>query len=302
MKYIYITGRGRSGSTVIDAMLGNSKSIESVGELVSGLGRFNAMCSCGKGMNDCGYWTIVRQNYESKTEQSWDKFAKDTVKSGHVKEFMDTLFGNSKFNRELVKDTEQFTQGLLEVAGKKAILDSSKNPNRALWLAKFYDDSKIIHLVKHPDGVAASKYKFIGRGKGYKFLRKTYLNPKLAPLYMTIEAISWMVGNTMIGLIKLIRPKKVMLVKYEDFGAKPEVIFEKLSKFLEIDLSEVRDAVINGHPLTFGHTIGGNGVRNSETFVFSTKKGKKRPMPIFYKFLIRIFCWPLMLIYGYRFI
>lgn len=302
MKYIYITGRGRSGSTVIDAMLGNSKSIESVGELVSGMARDNAMCSCGERMNECNYWTAVRREYESRTAQNWGTFKKDTLKSGHVKEFLGTLTGNSTFNKELVKETELFTQSLLKVAGKDAILDSSKNPNRALWLAKFYDDSKIIHLVKHPDGVAASKYKFIGRGKGYKFLRRTYRNPKLAPLYMTVEAISWLIGNSMIGLIKLIKPKKVMLVKYEDFGARPEVIFQKLSKFLEIDLSDVRDAVINGHPLTFGHTIGGNGVRNEDSFVFNIKKGKKRPMPTFYKVLIRIFCWPLMWRYGYKMI
>lgn len=302
MKYIYITGRGRSGSTVIDAMLGNSKSIESVGELVSGLGRVNAMCSCGKQMKECNYWTSVQQEYESRTAKNWDMFAKDTVKSGHVKQFFSTLIGTSGFYKELVKDTELFTQVLLEIAGKDAILDSSKNPNRALLLAKFYDDSKIIHLVKHPDGVAASKYKFIKRGKGYKFLRRTYRNPKLAPLYMTVEALSWLIGNSMIGLIKLIKPKKVMLVKYEDFGTQPEVIFQKLSEFLEINLSEVRDAVINGHPLTFGHTIGGNGVRNEESFVFNTKKGKKRPMPTFYKVLIRVFCWPLMWLYGYKII
>ena len=302
MKYIYITGRGRSGSTVIDAMLGNSKSIESVGELVSGMGRVNAMCSCGKRMKECKYWTSVQQEYESRAAQNWDMFAKDTVKSGHVKQFLGTLRGNSPFYKDLVKDTELFTQVLLEIAGKDAILDSSKNPNRALLLAKFYDDSKIIHLVKHPDGVAASKYKFIKRGKGYKFLRRTYRNPKLAPLYMTVEAISWLIGNYMIGLIKLIKPKKVMLVKYEDFGTQPEVIFQKLGEFLEIDLSEVRDAVINGHPLTFGHTIGGNGVRNEESFVFNTKKGKKRPMPTFYKVLIRVFCWPLMWRYGYKII
>lgn len=302
MKYIYITGRGRSGSTVIDAMIGNSKSIESVGELVSGMGRVNTMCSCGQRMKECNYWTSVQKEYESRTAKDWDMFEKDTVKSGHVKYFLGTLIGNSEFYNDLVKDTELFTQVLLEKAGKNAILDSSKNPNRALFLAKFYADSKIIHLVKHPDGVAASKYKFIKRGKGYKFMRRTYRNPKLAALYMTVEAISWLIGNSMIGLIKLIKPKKVMLVKYEDFGTQPEIIFQKLSEFLEIDLSEVRDAVINGHPLTFGHTIGGNGVRNEESFVFNITKGKKRPMPTFYKALIRIFCWPLMLLYGYKII
>ncbi|PIB23016.1 sulfotransferase [Maribacter sp. 4G9] len=302
MKYIYITGRGRSGSTVIDAMLGNSKSIESVGELVSGMGRINAMCSCGKMMKDCNYWIEIRNDFESKFSKNWDEFSRDTVKSGHIKYFLSTLFSNSTFYKVLAKDTQLFTKILLQGVGKKALLDSSKNPNRALFLAKFYSDSKIIHLVKHPDGVAASKYKFIGRGKGYKFLRRTYLNPKLAPLYMTVEAISWMVGNSMIGLIKWIKPDKVMIVKYEDFGSRPEFIFKKLSRFLDIDLTEIQNAVTNGHPLTFGHTIGGNGVRNEETFVFNTTKGKKRPMPAFYKLLIRIFCWPLMLLYGYKII
>lgn len=41
-------GRGHSGSTVLDTILGNSYEIESVGEFVAGCVSYNRSCSCGK--------------------------------------------------------------------------------------------------------------------------------------------------------------------------------------------------------------------------------------------------------------
>ena len=59
--YLYIAGRGHSGSTILDILLGNSGAIESVGELVSDIGKeTGGQCSCGLAINDCPYWQAVR--------------------------------------------------------------------------------------------------------------------------------------------------------------------------------------------------------------------------------------------------
>ena len=45
-KVVYIMGRGHSGSTMLDLMLGNHEKIHSVGELTSGFRRRSEKCSC----------------------------------------------------------------------------------------------------------------------------------------------------------------------------------------------------------------------------------------------------------------
>ena len=66
--YLYITGRGHSGSTILDILLGNSSQIESVGELLAGLSRADREpCSCGATMSDCGFWREVRSRVEAES-------------------------------------------------------------------------------------------------------------------------------------------------------------------------------------------------------------------------------------------
>jgi hypothetical protein len=56
--YLYVMGRGHSGSTILDILLGGAAAVESVGELVSGLEWYEAgtRCACGAPMRECPYW------------------------------------------------------------------------------------------------------------------------------------------------------------------------------------------------------------------------------------------------------
>ena len=73
--YVYIMGRGHSGSTILDIILGSSAAVESLGELVSGLGRCAAgeQCSCGSPMRECVFWCEVRRRFEAQG-YGWDEF------------------------------------------------------------------------------------------------------------------------------------------------------------------------------------------------------------------------------------
>src|SRR5688500_770153 len=70
MKVIYITGAARSGSTVMDIVLGNHPEIVSVGELKnlvkSGWAR-GEYCSCGERAIGCPFWTAVRTEWNKLT-------------------------------------------------------------------------------------------------------------------------------------------------------------------------------------------------------------------------------------------
>src|SRR5437763_16836487 len=61
-------GRGHSGSTILDILLGGGAAVESVGELVSGLEWYEAgtPCACGAPMRECPYWAEIRRRVEAE--------------------------------------------------------------------------------------------------------------------------------------------------------------------------------------------------------------------------------------------
>ena len=70
--YIYVAGRGHSGSTILDIMLGGGSAIESVGELgtigTRGLSgdKTGHLCGCGAVIAECPFWTRVREAVEAR--------------------------------------------------------------------------------------------------------------------------------------------------------------------------------------------------------------------------------------------
>ena len=256
MKYIYVMGRGHSGSTVFDAMLGNTDSIESVGELVSGMGRLESLCSCGAVMKQCEYWTKVRHRFEENVGYTWEMAVSKSVAQSHLSQFPSTLIRSTEAFSELRTITEYLANSVTRVGGKQAILDSSKTPTRALFLVRNFDDSRVIHLVRNPTGILASNYWRLKHGKGFRFLRRTYTNQKLTPFFLLLSAISWMAGNLLAELVKFIRPQQVFRIRYEDIASEPERLFEELSQFLKLDVTAINDAIANRQTMTYGHNIG----------------------------------------------
>jgi len=93
---VYIMGRGHSGTTVLDSILGNAQDIESVGELISGGDRFEALCSCGQVFRDCIFWTRVRDRFEQETNMPWELGISSVKHLSHIRYFLKVLFMKKK--------------------------------------------------------------------------------------------------------------------------------------------------------------------------------------------------------------
>jgi hypothetical protein len=300
-KLVYIMGRGHSGSSVLDAMLGNARTIESVGELTSGILRKTEICSCQKHISKCDYWANVKQTIIA-SGLSWQEDLGKMVSQAHIKRFFKTLF--AKTNEPWVKDLKHINQkvsaAITAVSEKPIMLDSSKEFTRAVFLARFMPESKIIHLVRNPISVLASDLYRIENGTGIRFLRKNIKGKGLAPLLLLLRIISWVIGNLLGELVSLFAPARVLRVRYEDLIANPSYEFKRLESFCNIDLSYLIKAVESKQSLVVGHNIGGNQMRNEGSFVFNPRAGNKRHLPFGYQLLTRFFSWPLMLRYGYN--
>ena len=63
--FLYVMSRPHSGSTILDILLGNTASVESVGQLVSDMGKLDNPCACGATIRTCPFWSEVRERVEA---------------------------------------------------------------------------------------------------------------------------------------------------------------------------------------------------------------------------------------------
>ena len=264
IRVIYIMGTGRSGSTVLDTVLGNHSQIESVGELTNlpkSAWINGEYCACGERGNECPFWEKVKLNWMQRCG------VKDI--SGYV-----TL--QSKFERfrswprlfrERINLSAEFqvysvqTQALFEaiqaVSGKSIIVDSSKSPVRAFALSQMSGiDLVLIHLVRDGRGVAYSLSREIKKdlAKGVQ----NYLAPK--PIWRT--ALFWIITNLQSEWMRRqVGVGHYVLVRYEDFVQKPREILLRIGVLARVNLSSLADTLDAGEAMVVRHTIAGNRVR-----------------------------------------
>lgn len=298
---IYIMGRGHSGSTVLDGMIGNGKDIESVGELIAGIGCPERLCGCGSELQNCEFWKQVRAEFEYRSKSKWGESVALIVNQAHIFRFFKTLISSKKsaFTRKLVEINNILVQAILHASQKQCVLDSSKEYTRGLFFIRFFPSAKIVHLIRNPENILASDFHRINNGTGFKFLRHTYYGKNWAPVFLMQSSINWVAGNFLAGIIKLIDPSRILLVRYEDMCTNPGIELSRIASFTGYDLKNLIDKVEKGETLELGHNIGGNQMRMKKNFIFDPTVGTKRTLPKFYKVITRFITWPFLLLYGY---
>ena len=165
-RVLYICGWGRSGSTIVDRILGETPGLLSIGELRS-MWDFDPLqqkCGCGSTIAYCPVWGPILESLESVTGMTHEEVRdlRDTVaRSRH-------LIGlrYSARRRNVSGNKPAATYGdvlvgiyraLTRITGSSIIVDSSKHPAEALLLAGRRDvDVTVLHLVRDPRAVAFS--------------------------------------------------------------------------------------------------------------------------------------------------
>jgi hypothetical protein len=164
---LYIAGFGRSGSTLLDRILGSTPGLHSGGELgavwVRGLVE-ERLCSCGICFSDCPFWQAVVNNaFSSLPAHEVDAIVR----------YMDRVLPVQKMWRLLTHRTRQklvssapanflgmttrLYQGVRDVSTRQVVVDSSKSPTYLLLLAQVSSvNVHVVHLVRDPRAVAHS--------------------------------------------------------------------------------------------------------------------------------------------------
>ena len=188
-------------------------------------------------------------------------------------------------------------EAVSEEAKVKAVVDSSKEVTRGLFLAKYFEDVRIIHIVRNPLDILVSNIKRIEKGE-FKFLRINFKVKGLKYFFLIISSLGWLFGNILAESVSAFRSEKVLRIKYEDLIKYPEKELNRIGRHVGLNLDPVIKKMENKEKIIMEHMIAGNGMRRSGNFIFRSND-KVENLPKFLKATAFVICYPLLKNYQY---
>lgn len=265
LKIVYVAGVGRSGSTLLDLILGDNEIAISTGEIAnifSALQSNNEYCSCGELASKCNFWVKVLREYERVEEfTSIHEYLRLQKKYERIRNIPFLIISKYLRTQEYQNYTNSqvaLYRAIAKVSNKNVIIDSSKKPVRALSLScsknlNFY----VLHLIRDGRGVAWSMKKSFKKDSE-KGIQKDLVS---TPIWKT--AILWSVINVLIsswhkfGLLP-----HYHLIRYEEIIESVDSELNRIGNFLNTDFSSTLKKIADGVLIVVGgHSIAGNRVR-----------------------------------------
>jgi Sulfotransferase family len=302
---LYIGGLGRSGSTLLDRMLGRLDGVWSVGELVHlwerGL-RQNNRCGCGERFADCAFWGKVGQ----VAFGGWDTL--DVAEVLALKASVDrnryvplmiapglSPAYRARMERYLVL-LERLYAAVGEVGGNPLVVDASKHASAAFLVRRLRGaDLRLVHLVRDSRGVAFSWTKRMRRAE---VVDGDALMATKTPLHLSARYLG---HNLLFHLLRRLGVPTLRL-RYESLVCDP---VPELTRVLGHagrapaagELGFVGDGWVELAP---SHALAGNPMRfrsgRVPLRVDEEWRGQLRPR---HRLVTSASTWPLLLAYGY---
>src|SRR5215216_4969809 len=155
-KVLFIAGPGRSGSTLLDLLLGQIEGFYSTGELRliwSRSFRENQLCGCGKPFRACEFWTeVVKEAFGGFEDIDYARIeALRGPAESHVSKSLSTDSKSQLLapSREYFEACSNLYQAIYKISRCEFIIDSSKNTAHGLILASIPQiDLFTVHLIR----------------------------------------------------------------------------------------------------------------------------------------------------------
>ncbi len=260
-KVLYIMGAGRSGTTLLDIILGNANNVFSVGEII----KFPYLRACPHGFPKSSpnykFWKTIEKSFFSKISYSYNTL----VLVSKIIESHSFFFLNyfdvipPTIKNVYRKYINTLFSSIFENINADIVVDSSKYPGRALALSKFLNyPIYIIYLVRDPRGVVKS------------FSKKNVEQP---PKKFIQANIYYFVINMFCHLVlRKLRNVPYIKIKYENLIKNPEDQLRNIQDTFMIDLTESINKIKNKIPLKVGYLFEGNRIRLLESIYLQNKE------------------------------
>ncbi len=217
-KVIYVMGQGKSGSTILGVTLNNCAGVFFAGELCTWL------IASGKpyygGAERTKFWQAVRSDLDGAAEL----FGEDAfryLERGLSAFRLDWWPRRRRLRGPYRRATEDLYRSIANRAGATHVVDTSHLPMRARELRHMDGiDLYLIFLVRDVEGVVGSYMRHRKRddpGRGRRFSK--------------MNAYLWVTYLLSVAVFLRQRSDRRLLVRHEDFIAKPEAVLHEVLSF-----------------------------------------------------------------------
>lgn len=298
VRVLFLAGWGRSGSTILDMLLGRSDGLVSVGEIKfiwqRGLIE-HRRCGCGTPIPECPFWTAVISEAFGTLSTERVAALEQAARRFRTRHLPAILAPGSlhRFARDLDwyrADLLRLYRAIQLVSGAEAIVDSSKYPAYLFGLRQIPEVSlRVAHVVRDPRAVAYSWQRDRPDPDAPGDARMPRLNPAVTGLY-------WSAWNTAIERITQTGGIPRRQVRYEDLVADPDRTVADL-----VQLAEVRTGTPGGpEQPAVAHLVSGNPVRlTREPLSIRLDDAWRTEMPARDRWLAELTSAPVRRRYGY---
>ena len=304
-RVLFLGGLGRSGTTLVERVLGELPGTCSVGELVHLWQRGvldDETCGCGEPFSRCVFWTEVGRKafggWEPERAERMIGLQSRIDRTRYVPRLARPgLLGRRRADlTEYVGTFQELYQAIVEVSGKPVVIDSSKHSSLAYCLRLASDlDLRVVHVVRDSRGVAYSWTKEVKRPES---AAGEDLMTRYSP---TKSSLLWDGHNVCFSLLPRLGTPTTLL-RYEDFLADPARLLEELAEFAGVPVgrSEMPFLDEGSVVLATSHTVAGNPMRFRTGTVMLRRDDEWRTrMPAPRRRLVTLMTLPLLARYGY---
>jgi hypothetical protein len=308
-KVLSIVGPGRSGTTILAAILGEVDGIVDVGEL-RWLWRRGVLerrsCGCGHAPAECPVWTPVLAKVMAGSDTALPEFAarmdaaqQALIPRRHRFQVIRRLAAGGAATAELAlvrAVTAQVITAVSDVTGARVVVDSSKRAQDAAVLAGSGDaiDHYVLHIVRDPGAVAFSW------GRRDKQVRLAEGTRAMGTRGLLSSLTRWTENALGAAVLRRRVPaERWLFLRYEDFAAQPRATVARILDFLGEHTAPpfvTEDTV----ELRVNHTVAGNPnrFRVGRVTIRLDDEWAAR-MPRTRRLAVRVLLWPFLLRYGY---
>jgi len=306
-KVLFIGGYSRSGSTLLDCMLGQLPGVFSTGELAyiwsHGLSE-NRLCGCGARFLDCSFWNRVGETAFGGWEQvDVDRMValERAVNRHRYVPFLLVPQISPAFRRKLEEYAcvlGRIYRAILAVSGAHLIVDSTIDPAYGFVLTHVSGlDVQLVHMVRDSRATAFSWTRWQRRrDRVDEVMYQRRFHPAMT-------AARWVIYHLLIHVLaRRTGPPKTRIL-YEHVVASPKDQICRIMRDVGEPVDETQLAFLRHGEATLetNHTVAG-----------SLMRLKKGPLPIRlddewtsaltsrHRRLVTLITWLLLRAYGYR--
>jgi hypothetical protein len=300
-RVLYLGGLGRSGTTLVERLLGELPGVCALGEVVHLWQRDvrdDERCGCGARFSGCTFWKRVGE----RAFGGWSAVDVDRVhalrdsveRTRHIPRLAAAAEAPADV-REYANFYARVYAAAAAVSGARVVIDSSKHSALAHVLRWADDvDLRVVHVVRDARGVAYSWTKTVTRPEADGTDEMTRYSPGRS-------ALLWNAHNAAFGLLAR-RGVAVRRIRYEEFLADPRAGLIHLAEFAGLRLAPDDLAFLRPDyaDLSVGHSAAGNPMRFTVgRLPLRRDDAWVRALPGAQRRLVGAVCGPMLRAYGY---